>query len=191
LLKELESLNKNITHIKTIISRQQSLAGATGFVEASLISELLEDALALGGADLERIGVTIAREYTMHFRVVVDRMKLMLILVNLISNAREALLAGSARPKVLKLRSEAPQGDRLQITVTDNGAGIAPENLRRIFSHGFTTKKTGHGFGLHSSAIAAREMGGSLTVRSDGPERGASFVIELPLHAASKTDIVP
>jgi two-component system NtrC family sensor kinase len=68
----------------------------------------------------------------------------------------------------------------VQIYATDNGVGIAPENLTRIFAFGFTTKKTGHGFGLHSSALAAKEMGGSLNAFSEGLGRGATFVLELP-----------
>jgi signal transduction histidine kinase len=70
--------------------------------------------------------------------------------------------------------------------VRDNGVGIAPENLTRIFGHGFTTKKDGHGFGLHSGALAAKEMNGSLTVHSDGVGQGAAFTLELP--PAPKTD---
>ena len=58
--------------------------------------------------------------------------------------------------------------------------GIAPENLTRIFSHGFTTRREGHGFGLHSGALAAREMDGRLVASSDGPGKGATFTLELP-----------
>ncbi|HYG35278.1 MAG TPA: ATP-binding protein [Clostridia bacterium] len=58
--------------------------------------------------------------------------------------------------------------------------GISAENLSRICEHGFTTKKDGHGFGLHSGAIAAKELGGALTVHSDGPGKGATFSLELP-----------
>jgi signal transduction histidine kinase len=61
-------------------------------------------------------------------------------------------------------------------------SGFHQENLIRIFSHGFTTRKDGHGFGLHSGALAAREMGGRLSVQSEGPGRGATFTLELPLH---------
>jgi signal transduction histidine kinase len=69
------------------------------------------------------------------------------------------------------------------MTVSDNGVGIASENLTRIFNHGFTTRKDGHGFGLHSGALAAREMGGALWAQSDGPGKGATFTLELPLSA--------
>jgi signal transduction histidine kinase len=70
--------------------------------------------------------------------------------------------------------------------VIDNGVGISPENLTRIFNHGFTTRKKGHGFGLHSSVLTAKEMGGSLTVHSDGPGQGSSFTLELPLPEAGE-----
>ncbi len=69
----------------------------------------------------------------------------------------------------------------VKISVIDNGVGIPPENLERIFNHGFTTRQGGHGFGLHSGALAAEEMGGSLSVQSDGPGQGAAFTLELPL----------
>src|SRR5438093_622968 len=78
-------------------------------------------------------------------------------------------------------RDGCPTPGRIRISVTDNGVGIPPENLTRIFAHGFTTKKNGHGFGLHSGALAAKEMGGSLSVHSLGLRRGATFTLELPI----------
>jgi signal transduction histidine kinase len=71
--------------------------------------------------------------------------------------------------------------------VIDNGVGIPAENLTRIIAHGFTTRKNGHGFGLHCGALAAREMGGALTAQSEGPGRGATFVLELPLQPPAST----
>jgi signal transduction histidine kinase len=75
--------------------------------------------------------------------------------------------------------------DRVRLTVKDNGIGIPTENLNRIFSQGFTTRKDGHGFGLHSGANAAKELGGSLTVQSEGTGRGTTFILELPTATAS------
>jgi signal transduction histidine kinase len=75
----------------------------------------------------------------------------------------------------------ANEDGRLKISVIDNGVGIPPENLTKIFNHGFTTRKDGHGFGLHSGALAATEMGGALVAHSDGPGQGASFTLELPV----------
>ena len=81
------------------------------------------------------------------------------------------------------------------VSIADNGVGIAPENLTRIFAHGFTTRKDGHGFGLHSGALAAQEMGGTLTAESEGPGRGATFTLTLPishdLTASPRTHACP
>ena len=58
---------------------------------------------------------------------------------------------------------------------------IPAASLGRIFTLGFTTRKDGHGFGLHSAALAAAEMGGSLVAESDGLGQGATFTLELPM----------
>jgi signal transduction histidine kinase len=110
-----------------------------------------------------------------------DRNKMMLILVNLIRNAKYACDESGRGEKCITLRTQLDSQGRAQVSVGDNGVGISPENLGRIFEHGFTTRASGHGFGLHSSALAAAEMGGSLSVQSDGPGRGATFTIELPI----------
>ena len=109
------------------------------------------------------------------------------VLVNLLRNARDSLVESSPdqRQLTVRIKHGGSLGDRkIVIEVIDNGVGIAKENLTRIFSHGFTTKKQGHGFGLHSSANVAKEMGGSLTASSDGPGRGAIFTLQLPFKPA-------
>jgi PAS domain S-box-containing protein len=181
MLLELQSLTKNVDHIKSVVNMQQEHARFTGMVEAVTLPELIDDALRLHATSFERLGIQLRREYTPVPPLRVDRHKLLQILVNLLSNARHALL-GTERPdKQLTLRILPLPGERLRIELADNGLGIAPEHLPRLFSHGFTTKKTGHGFGLHSSALAASEMNGSLTCTSPGPGQGATFTIELPL----------
>jgi C4-dicarboxylate-specific signal transduction histidine kinase len=103
--------------------------------------------------------------------------------VNLIRNAKQAITDGASDDKRITLRLTSNGQDGAQIAVSDNGVGIPAENLTRIFEHGFTTRKDGHGFGLHSSANSAMEMGGSLTAQSAGPGRGATFTLDLPLHS--------
>ena len=118
----------------------------------------------------------------------VDKHKVLQILVNLISNAKYALSDSDAKERQLTIAisrqpSRASSDDGFaEVSITDNGIGIARENLIRIFGHGFTTKKNGHGFGLHSGALAAKEMGGSLSVQSAGPGKGATFTLSLPLN---------
>jgi signal transduction histidine kinase len=75
-----------------------------------------------------------------------------------------------------------------RVDVIDNGLGIPAENLDRVFARGFTTKKNGHGFGLHSSALAARDLGGSLTAQSEGPGRGAIFTVKIPLAPGARKE---
>jgi two-component system, NtrC family, sensor kinase len=113
--------------------------------------------------------------------VEVDKHKALQILVNLLRNARQAVDSSALPNRCVHVRIREGQDHSVQVQVQDSGVGIAPENLTRIFAHGFTTKKDGHGFGLHSGALAAAEMGGSLTVHSDGLGAGATFTLVLPL----------
>jgi signal transduction histidine kinase len=118
----------------------------------------------------------------------VDRHKLLQILVNLLTNARHALLESDGQDKRLIIRVRpASEGERLLIEVSDTGVGIAPEDLRRIFAQGFTTKENGHGFGLHMSALVAADMQGRLSGTSPGLRQGATFTLELPLSGEEPT----
>jgi len=181
MLSELQALTKNVDHIKSVVNMQQEYARFSGDVEEVSLPELLDDALRLHSTSFERLGIQMRREYVPVPSLRVDRHKLLQILVNLLSNARDALLESGRPEKHLTLRVQPQPSGRLRIEVADTGVGIAPEHLQRIFSQGFTTKRNGHGFGLHASALAAREMGGSLTCSSPGRGQGAIFTIDLPL----------
>jgi len=179
---EVERLTKSIDHIKDIVATQQSHATSAHVIEPVAPAELAEEALRMQGSALARHNVGVVREYDEVPMTPLDRGRILQILVNLISNAKVAMSGSTGRTASLTLRVRlAEGGTRLQYCVQDEGEGIPPENLTRIFVHGFTTRATGHGFGLHSSAIAAGEMGGSLTAHSDGPGCGATFVLELPV----------
>ena len=183
LIKELESLRANIDHIKGIVALQQGYAKVLGTAEIVNLDELVEDSLRMEESALLRHGVKIVREFERVPAISAEKHKILQILVNLIRNAKQACDERRDAGKVITLRITQADG-RIRVSVSDNGAGIAPENLTRIFSHGFTTRKDGHGFGLHSGALAAAELGGSLTVHSDGPDHGATFTLELPGKAA-------
>jgi signal transduction histidine kinase len=122
------------------------------------------------------------REFAAVPQLMLDKHRVLLILVNLISNARHAMTAAPDAVPRITVRVQLVGEQALQVSVIDNGEGIAPENLTRVFAHGFTTRKDGHGFGLHSCVLAAREMGGTLTAHSAGPGTGATFTLELPLR---------
>jgi PAS domain S-box-containing protein len=183
LQQEIASMQKNIDHIKDIVSMQQSYATVIGVTETTDAPSLFEDALRMNSAALSRHDVKLVREFLPVPAVCVERGKVLQILINLIRNAKYACDDGQKNgtgEKVVTVRIEpAPEG-RVRFIVRDNGIGIPPENLTRIFAHGFTTRSYGHGFGLHSSAIAAREMRGSLTGASEGLGHGATFTLELP-----------
>ena len=181
LLRELEGLTKNVAHIKEIVSVQQSYAKVSGVIESLAATDLVEDALEMNGAAFERHAVEVIREFSDVPPVRVDKHKVLQILINVIRNAKYAVSESSRRDKRITVRIGVNGSRRVNIAVADNGIGIARENLARIFAHGFTTKKDGHGFGLHSAALAATETGGSLSAHSDGPGHGATFTLELPM----------
>ncbi|WP_395730788.1 sensor histidine kinase [Prosthecobacter sp.] len=186
ILDEVKHLQNNIEHIKQIVSMQQSHARVAGVLEKLDVVEIIEDAINMSSSSFSRHGVSLVREFEAVPFIMLDRHKVMPVLVNLLSNATQAL-AQQENARELKVKVRLNGADTIQIKVIDNGGGIAPENLTRIFQHGFTTKKDGHGFGLHSGALAAREMGGKLTAESDGVGCGAVFTLELPLSNSTKS----
>ncbi|UFS69885.1 ATP-binding protein [Geomonas sp. RF6] len=180
-LVELGQLTKSVEHIKAIVATQQSYARGGALVEMVRITELLEDALTMNEGALKRHQVQVVREFTEVPPLPLDKSRVLLILVNLISNSKYAMdgVHGEHR---MTLSVEYGSEGALRVCVRDDGVGIAPENLSRIFTHGFTTRKDGHGFGLHSCALAAKEMGGVLHAESDGEGRGAAFTLEIPVQ---------
>jgi C4-dicarboxylate-specific signal transduction histidine kinase len=176
---ENEHLVRNVEHIKGIVAMQQSYAKVSGVAESVGIAELVEDALRMNSAALQRHEITLVRDFQVKATITVERHKVLQILVNLIRNAKYACGEAGRLDKQITLQIAERTG-AIEVAVIDNGVGIPAENLTRIFGHGFTTRKDGHGFGLHSGALAAREIGGELGVRSDGPGRGATFTLRLP-----------
>ena len=181
LLEEIGQLTKSIEHIKDIVATQQSYAGTVNVVERVQMQDLVEDALRMNAGVQVHQGLTVIREFAEIPSLPLDRHRILQILVNLISNAHQALDGARGPGPCITLGAALVDGHVLRITVADNGEGIAPENLTRVFAHGFTTRKNGHGFGLHSCVIAAEEMGGQLSVHSDGAGRGATFTLEIPV----------
>lgn len=186
-LSEMKVLAARLEHVKSIVNTQQAYARSGGMVEQFNVVDAIEDAMRMHLAGLERHGITVVREFEPLPLVTADRHRLVQILLNVFSNARKAMHEPQVKVRTLTVRACATADQRVRIEVRDTGVGIAPENLTRIFAHGFTTRKDGHGFGLHSAAIAAGELSGTLTAHSDGPGRGATFVLEWPLHPKEAT----
>ena len=182
LVKEIDNLNEGIEHIKELVQAQQGYAGRAGVREVLVVADQIDSAVAITSQTGYGNGqVEIVREFGAVPNFAVDRHRLMEILVNLIQNARQSV-AEAGRPDArIVLKLARPEENTVSIEVVDNGVGIPAENLSRIFNHGFTTKQKGHGFGLHASANAATEMGARLSGHSEGPGRGATFRLEIPV----------
>ena len=179
--EDLHGLLQNIDHIKQIVTVQQSYAKVKASSEACDLVDIIEDALEINGSALERHGITLHQDLADCPTIYTDRHKVLQILVNLISNAKNAMNTNEDGNRHMTI-SLQPDQDYVSIIVQDNGIGIDEENLTRVFEHGFTTRKDGHGFGLHTGALAAVEIGGRLVADSDGSDRGATFTLTLPLQ---------
>ncbi len=185
ILGELNLLTNSIDHIKDIVATQQSYAGSSGTVEPARVADLIEDALRINAGALARHEVAVVKDLADVPMVALDRHRVLQILINLISNAKYAMDDVAGRVHQIRIRVDPADGGTLRVHVIDNGEGIPPENLARIFTHGFTTRKEGHGFGLHSCRLAAQAMGGRLSVHSAGRDQGATFTLEVPIRAVT------
>ena len=186
----MSSLSRNIDHIVQVVKGQQSYAKEVVVRQEVNVAELMEEAVRVAQPGIDQHAVKVARSFAQVPILLLDQHRVLQILINLVSNAVNALKESQAAEKCMTLKIEESQAEgRRQICfeVIDNGMGIAAENLTRMFTYGFTTRKEGHGFGLHSAANAAREMGGSLTASSDGPGMGAIFKLELPMMCQGDT----
>jgi PAS domain S-box-containing protein len=183
---EIDSLVKKIDHIKQVITSQQDIAHAGDVREATSVEDLMEQALMMGMPEPEKYGIRVVREYAHVPPIMTDRHHVLQILVNVITNAKNAMVEYPANSHCLTVRIGLP-ADRtgsVRFEVTDTGGGIKAEHLPRLFAQGFTTRKAGHGLGLHSAAISAKNLGGTVQARSAGEGHGATFMLDLPLTLA-------
>lgn len=181
---EARAITAHVEHIGKVVAAQQTYARRSGITEAVDVAELVDNAIVIHFGMLTH--VQINRHYDPVPHVTLDRHKLIQILGNLLSNARHALKDRTEGQRVLTPRINAQAARWLVIEIEDSGVGIEAAALQRLFEFGFTTKRDGHGFGLHSSAILAKELGGDVSGHSDGPGRGARFTLRLPLTTADQ-----
>ena len=190
IIDETKSLREKTTMMKEVISTQQAYATTGIRVEEFQISPVIEDALKVQGASLHKWGINITKNIPETPTIVGQKSKLLQVVTNLIKNAKEATLENDARNKEKEIIIDIGiyKNKSVYVSVTDNGVGIKEENLSNIFNHGFTTKENGHGFGLHTSANSMTEMGGMLTVSSDGANKGACFTLSVPIADSERQD---
>lgn len=180
LFNELDSLDKNITHIKNIVSTQQSFSGRYGIVELVDLKELIDYALKISLGNVLSQEVEIIKDYADIPKLLLDKNKFMQVLINIISNAKHALFDSENELKTITIKVSVDD-DKIIMQITDTGVGIAEADMAHIFEYGFTKKKNGHGFGLHNSANIMKELGGEMRATSKGEGMGACFTVTLPL----------
>jgi signal transduction histidine kinase len=146
-------------------------------------ADLIEQAIALCVEPGGGCGVALTRRIEWTGPALLDRNKVLQILVNLISNARNAVLESGRSDAAIEIALEpaGTDGEAIRFSVSDNGVGISGDDLPRLFAFGFSRRCDGHGFGLHSCANLARQMGATLTAHSDGLGQGARFCLEIPV----------
>jgi signal transduction histidine kinase/uncharacterized protein YdeI (BOF family) len=190
LLSEVRDLEENVGHIKEIVAMHQNYTKVSGLTEKLAVAEVIENAVKMHSSSLAERSIALEREYEAVPLVLVDKHKFLQIMGNLLLNAKQACDEAEEPDKQIVIRIKALEKQRIGIEVADNGVGIPQENLTRIFAQGFTTRKEGHGFGLHSAALAAKEMNGKLQAYSDGVGLGAVFVLELPVAPMDERELV-
>lgn len=176
--QEIHRLISNLEHIKTIINFQQNFAKQPIRKEEFTLNSIIENALTILEHELKSSAIKVSYDKNAVASIVLSKHKLLHILLNLIRNAKDSLLESNTIDKEIKIIINL---NPLQLIIEDNGIGIEKENIENIFNHGFTTKKTGHGFGLHSSALTIKELGCQISAESDGFGKGARFIITFPI----------
>lgn len=184
LLEELKNMTSSIDHIKNVISMQQSYAGSYGVMERISVADLVEDALKINMEIIQRRGIEIVKMYEKSTLIYIDKHKVLQIIINLISNAMHSLIDSENKRKTLYVRVYS--GDSEVVEIMDTGVGIDKEDIPHLFEYGFKKRKDGHGFGLHHSALVAYELGGKITVSSEGPGKGAIFSLRLPINESAE-----
>ncbi len=181
-IKELEQLMLSMQHLKEIVARQQSLSGQGGLKVRMNLKEVLHDAISLLAVQLTEAEIEVTCQVSDAVWWHGDRIKLTQIILNIVMNGQQAIMASVER-NIRKLQIQVSQSNdhTLRIDFIDNGIGMTEATLSGLFSYGFTTKENGHGLGLHASAVAAQEMGGTLTAKSDGMYLGSTFSLTLPI----------
>ena len=174
--KQTSRLIDKINLINEVISAQQTYAGASQYTDVTSLTEMIDSALALQAGSIEKHGLIVEKDFQATGTIIAQRSKLIHVLVNIFKNAKEAMENNPINEKKILIKTWEDHR-QIYLSISDNGPGIDPDYLDKIFTQGFTTKKNGHGFGLHSCANYISEMGGKIKVSNKENETGATFTI--------------
>jgi DNA-binding LacI/PurR family transcriptional regulator/signal transduction histidine kinase len=169
-------LSTKLNSINEIIAAQQNYAGVASQPEELSIAAILEDALKVHAASLDKYRITVERDYRANPRLVVQRAKLFYIFVNLINNARDSMTETPLNERRLSI-SIYEDGSESCVRISDTGRGIAEGAIDKVFDYGYSVKDERRGFGLHSSSSYMAEMGGVILAESAGIGKGQAFTV--------------
>ena len=182
LISEAKNLQDKIKIVKDVITTQQMYAKVGVHEEEISIWDLIQDSLAIFKSTIDSNTLKLDETIKALPKIKIQKSKLVHILLNLIKNAWDALIGVNDRPKRIYIFGEVESDEFLSLYIQDNGCGIKEENMRKIFTHGFTTKDSGHGFGLHNCANLMTEINGKIYVQSEGENKGATFKLIIPIE---------
>lgn len=181
LSRDVARLSESINQIVEIIGAQQCNAGAVEVIEAADAVEVVRSATTVVRASCERHGVRLDLDFPAPIRTLVDRSRLQQVVVNLLTNAVQAVKQAPAERRAIRVCVGSDDRE-FWVEVRDQGVGFDPETHSHLFQQGFTTHQGGHGVGLHFCAIAARQMAGEIVAESKGMGEGAVFRVRVPLR---------
>jgi C4-dicarboxylate-specific signal transduction histidine kinase len=167
-----------------VIAAQQSYATQESLTDTLDLEQIMEDAITIQENSIARHHIRIEKHYQPVPKLLIQKVKLVHILINLIKNAKDAMMDIPDEARVISIRIEKKE-PFAYIRISDVGHGIKKGLSEKIFSHGFSTKTDGHGFGLHSSANYMTEMGSKIWAESEGEGKGATFVLQFPLSKSA------
>ncbi len=185
---DIHRINEKIDTITDVIASQQNYAGFGSLVELYSLEKLVNDVLTIETELIDGSKITVYKDFKELPKILIQKSKLLHILLNLIKNSSEAMVGIPEENRKLHISTEK-RGGNVYLKVTDNGIGIVENDLTKIFSHGFTTKTDGHGFGLHTSAIYMSDMKGKIWVESEGRNKGATFVLQFPVSETEEAGL--
>jgi two-component system, NtrC family, sensor kinase len=186
----LEGINRPMAHVDQILADQQQYCSNPVAQEAVTITELIEDARMLIGAELlGSAEIVIDSSLKTAQAVSVPRIQILQVISNLLINASESIrMTGRPRGQIIfgATIETGDSGKFFHLRVQDNGNGFTPEVQKHLFERGYSTKgKSNWGLGLHWCSNVLGALHGRIYAESEGPGNGATFHVEWPLSMIS------
>jgi len=178
---DLTQMAEHVEHVRAIIQSQSGSLESNEAKETIDPARLLNRSLGHFSDRIEELKIDLQRKTGTVPTCALQKHKVMQVLENLLKNAIESLALVDDRPRKIELKTEMVGSDQFCFEICDNGLGISTEIKEKVFSHGFSTKEGHSGFGLHSAANLAVEMGGRLILSHAEGRVGVCFRLELPM----------